>query len=89
MVLKNLFMDTSSRIVNGGSGKGGSLLAEFATSGDAEKCWYAINESFDKGDMQGLGDECVQSWTCHNYFTIMMEKDIDIVNDYILMICGE
>lgn len=86
MVLKNLLMDTSSLGHNSGSG---TILAEFSTPGEATRCYKAVWDAFNGGDMQGLGDECVQSWTCHNYFTIMMEKDIDIVNDFILMICGE
>lgn len=86
MTLKNLLMDTHSLGNNNGSG---TILAEFSTPGEAVQCYRSVWDAFDKGDMQGLGNECVQSWTCHNYFTIMMEKDIDIVNDYILMICGE
>ena len=87
--LINLHMDTNSRIVSDGSGESGSLLAEFKTPGDAQRCWYALADAFDHGELSELDNSVVQSFVCQNYLAILMNKGVDSVNDYILTICEE
>ena len=87
--LTNLHMDTSNRIVNGGTGNGGSLLAEFKTPGDAQRCWYALSDAFDQGELKSLNGDVVQFFVCQNYLAVLMAEDVNIVNDYILTLCEE
>lgn len=88
MKLKKLITDTTSRIVSGGgSDNGGSLIAEFATPGDAEHCWYALEDAFHNGDLKSLQYEITQYYVCQNYVTCLMATDVDLVADYIRIIC--
>lgn len=76
MKIKNILTDD----------KMGSILVELMSRDDAKKCYDALNQAFygNDGDLRDIAGNVMQFWVVQNYFTIGLDGDVDVVQDYIM-----